>query len=82
LIFPNLLAIDEAKSIDIAAMMLVVKKMVPNFPSVSLNLSKKKNVIQDLDALVTSHRWGEFSKHLTWRQVQMQRRRGQIGGKD
>lgn len=53
--FPNLLAIDEAKSIEIAAMMLVVKKREPNFSSLRLNLSKKKKVIQDLDALVACH---------------------------
>jgi hypothetical protein len=33
---------DEAKSMETAAMMLVVKKSDPSFPSSSLNLSWKK----------------------------------------
>ena len=45
---PNLFAIDDATSIDTAAMMLVVKKREPNSPGSRLNLSWKINVTQDL----------------------------------
>lgn len=42
------LAIDEATSIDAAAMELVTKKIVPSSPSGRLNLRWKKYVIQEL----------------------------------
>lgn len=42
------LAMDEAISMDAAAMMLVVKKMEPSLPSGRVNLRLKKYVIQDL----------------------------------
>ena len=42
LIFPNLLANDAANSIDMAAIRVVMKNIVPSFPSSSLNLSWKK----------------------------------------
>jgi hypothetical protein len=53
LTFPNLLAIDEAMSIEIAAMMLVVKRRDPNFSSLRLNFSWKKNVTQELDTSIS-----------------------------
>lgn len=46
--FPRRLATEEAGSIDSAAMKLVAKKTVPNLLSDRLNLSWKKNVIQEL----------------------------------
>jgi hypothetical protein len=39
LTFPNLFAMEEAKSIDMAAIRLVTKNRDPNFSSWSLNLS-------------------------------------------
>lgn len=48
LTFPNLFAIEDARSMEIAAMMLVVKKREPSFPGSRLNLSWKKNVTHDL----------------------------------
>jgi hypothetical protein len=48
LIFPNLFAIEEARIIDIAAMILVTKNKDPNFPSPRLNLSLKNHVTQEL----------------------------------
>lgn len=45
---PMRLAIEDATSIDAAAMELVTKKMVPNSPSGKLNLRWKKYVIQEL----------------------------------
>jgi hypothetical protein len=42
LTFPKRLAIEEATSIDIADIMLVVKKSDPNFPSWRLNFHLKK----------------------------------------
>jgi hypothetical protein len=46
---PNLLAIDDAGSMDRAAMKLVMKKMVPNLLSGKVNLLLKKKVIQELE---------------------------------
>jgi hypothetical protein len=48
LIFPNLFAIEEARIIDMAAMILVTKNKDPNFPSPRLNLSLKNHVTQEL----------------------------------
>ena len=48
LIFPNLFAMEDARSIDAAAMILVVKNSEPSVPSCILNLSLKKNVTQEL----------------------------------
>ncbi len=47
--FPILFAIEEARSMEIAAMMDVVKKSEPSAPSLRLNLSWKKKVTQDLE---------------------------------
>jgi hypothetical protein len=41
-------AIDDATSVEAAAMLLVTKKIVPSSPSGRLNLRRKKYVIQDL----------------------------------
>ena len=62
LTFPNLLAIDEAKSIEIAAIMLVVKKSDPKLSSLRLNFSWKKNVAQELDTFVNSHDYRGWGK--------------------
>lgn len=51
--FPNLLAIDEAKSIEIADIMLVIEKREPSFSSLRLNFSWKKKVTQELDIVVS-----------------------------
>jgi len=48
LIFPNLFAIEEARIIDIAAMILVTKNKDPNLPSPRWNLSLKNHVTQEL----------------------------------
>jgi hypothetical protein len=45
---PIRLAIEDATSIDAAAIELVTKKIVPSSPSGKLNLRWKKYVIQDL----------------------------------
>ena len=45
------LAIEDATSMEAAAMLLVIKKMVPSSPSGRLNLRWKKYVIQDLDGI-------------------------------
>jgi hypothetical protein len=42
LIFPKRFAIDEATSMEAAAMMLVTKNMVPSVPEGRLNLVLKK----------------------------------------
>ncbi len=57
MMLPTLFAIDEASSIDIAAMTLVVKKIDPNFPSSILNLSLKKKVTHDLPS-GQQEKWG------------------------
>jgi len=48
LIFPNLFAIEEATSIDAAAMMLVVKKREPSIPSLRSNFFLKNQITQEL----------------------------------
>jgi hypothetical protein len=48
IIFPSLLATDEAGSIDRAEIKVVIKNIVPNLLSGRLNLSWKKKVIQEL----------------------------------
>lgn len=48
LTFPNRLAMDEARSTEIAAIMLVTKKRDPSFPSSRLNLSWKYHTAQEL----------------------------------
>lgn len=48
LILPNRLAIEEARSMDPAAMMEVVKKREPRRPSSRLNFDLKNHVTQDL----------------------------------
>jgi hypothetical protein len=45
---PSLLATDEAGSMERAVMKLVMKNKVPSLLSTILNLSWKKNVIQEL----------------------------------
>lgn len=45
---PILFAIDDASSIEIAAMILVTKNKVPNLPPARLNLSLKKKVTHEL----------------------------------
>jgi hypothetical protein len=45
---PNLLARDEATREEAAAMMLVVKKIDPNFPSSRPYRDLKKYITQDL----------------------------------
>lgn len=45
---PKRLAMDEARSMEAAAMMLVVKKREPSRPSGRSNLSLKNHVTQDL----------------------------------
>lgn len=85
LIFPNLLAIDEAKSMETAAMMLVVKKSDPSFPSSSLNLSWKKYVTQELDRPLANdireQRKGKYQRR-TEEQGQMQTHQEQRADKD
>jgi hypothetical protein len=49
LMFPNLFAIEDARSMEIEPMILVTKKMEPSFPSGRWNLSLKNHVNQDLD---------------------------------
>ena len=46
--FPKRLAMEEATSIEIADIILVVKKRDPNFPSRRLNFDLKKYVTHDL----------------------------------
>jgi hypothetical protein len=46
--FPNRLAIEDAGSIERAAMKLVMKNIVPSLFSDKLNLLWKKKVIQEL----------------------------------
>lgn len=48
LIFPNRFAIDEATSIEAAAMMLVVKKRDPSIPSSRSNFLLKNQITQEL----------------------------------
>jgi hypothetical protein len=48
LIFPNRFAIEEATSIDAAAMMLVVKKREPSIPSLRWNFVLKNQITQEL----------------------------------
>jgi hypothetical protein len=45
---PNLLAIEEARSIEIAAMMDVVKNKEPSLPSSRSNFFLKNQVTHDL----------------------------------
>lgn len=52
LIFPNRFAIDEARIIEAAAMMLVVKKREPSMPSLRPNFCLKNQTIQELYGLV------------------------------
>jgi hypothetical protein len=47
-IFPNRFAIEDATSIDAAAMILVVKKREPSIPSLRLNLVLKNQITQEL----------------------------------
>lgn len=54
LILPKRLAIEEARSIDTAAIIEVVKKIEPSFPSSRSNLFLKNQVTHDLIWLVTS----------------------------
>ena len=51
---PIRFAIEDATSVEAAAMLLVTKKIVPNAPSGKLNLRWKKYVIQELSELVLS----------------------------
>lgn len=50
LTFPNLFAIEDAKSIDIEAIMLVTKKRDPSFPSWRLYLSRKNHTTHESGA--------------------------------
>lgn len=45
---PNLLAIEDARSIETAAIMLVAKNKEPSAPSWSLNRSWKYHTAQEL----------------------------------
>ena len=51
MIFPNRFAIEEATSIEAAAMILVVKKREPSIPSFRSNLSLKNHITQELVAI-------------------------------
>jgi hypothetical protein len=51
LIFPNRFAIDEATSMEPAAMILVVKKREPSIPSWRLNFFLKNQMTQELVAI-------------------------------
>lgn len=57
LTLPNRLAIEDATSMEAAAMLLVMKNMVPSSPSGRSNLRWKKYVIHDL---VKSNELGEI----------------------
>lgn len=46
--FPNRFAIDDATSIEAAAMMLVVKKREPSIPSPRSNFFLKNQITQEL----------------------------------
>jgi hypothetical protein len=46
---PILFAIEEARSMEMAAIMLVTKNNEPSLPPLRSNLSLKKNVTQDLN---------------------------------
>jgi len=48
LILPNRFAIDEATSIEAAAMMLVVKNREPSIPSLRSNFFLKNQITQEL----------------------------------
>jgi hypothetical protein len=48
LIFPNRFAIDEATSMEAAAMILVVKNREPSIPSWRLNFFLKNQMTQEL----------------------------------
>lgn len=48
LTFPNLFAIEDAKSTDIAAMILVTKNRDPSFPSWRSYLSRKNQTAHEL----------------------------------
>jgi hypothetical protein len=48
LIFPNRFAIDEATSIEAAAIILVVKKREPSIPSLRSNFRLKNQITQEL----------------------------------
>lgn len=50
-ILPIRFAMEEARSMDIAAMIAVVKKREPRTPSLRWNFSWKKNVTQELDLI-------------------------------
>lgn len=52
LTFPNLFEIEEATSIDMAAIMLVTKKRDPNFSSRSPNFSWKNQTIHELESIL------------------------------
>jgi hypothetical protein len=83
LTFPTLLAIDEAKSIEIAEMMLVMEKREPSFSSLRLNFSWKKNVTQELNASVSWQYHGKLLiKALTEKQARMRTSREQTEGTD
>jgi hypothetical protein len=51
LTFPKRLAMEEATSIEMEDMMLVVKKSDPSFPSWRLNLLLKNHVTHDLNSV-------------------------------
>ena len=54
---------EDATSIDMEAMMLVVKKMEARLPSGRENLLRKKYVIQDLDVVSMIQREGLNNIH-------------------
>jgi hypothetical protein len=51
--FPKRFAIEEATSIDAAAMMLVVKNRDPSMPSRRLNFFLKNQITQELARIST-----------------------------
>lgn len=60
---PIRLAMEDATSIEMEAMMLVVKKMEARLPSGRENLLRKKYVIQDLSVVSIVQREGLSSVH-------------------
>lgn len=63
LMLPMRLAMEDATSIEIEQMMLVVKKMEARLPSGRENLLRKKYVIQDLHVVSIVQREGFDNVH-------------------
>jgi hypothetical protein len=62
--FPKRFAIDEATSMEAAAMMLVVKKREPSIPSLRLNFFLKNQITQELVAVSMKINEGEKTGYL------------------